>query len=228
MHQAIIISAVIMGLFSIGFGALGPVAKVLYPNMEVADLALPMMILDLMPGWLAGLILAAPLAAVMSTVDSMLLVTTSAVVKDLYLNYINPKASQRKVTKLSYLTTLIIGVGTVLLALTPPDYLQLIVVFAMGGLEATFFVPLVFGLYWKRANRLGAVFSMYAGLISYIVITQWWSNPFGMHTIATSLALAIVVMVATSLITPAPSRHIIQKFWGKGTKDSVSNPVIEQ
>ncbi|MBM7587303.1 sodium/pantothenate symporter [Bacillus pakistanensis] len=226
MHQAIVISTVIMFLFTIGFGALGPVVKVLYPTIEVADLALPTMILDMMPGWLAGIILAAPLAAIMSTVDSMLLVTTSSIVKDLYLNYVNPKASQQRITKLSYFTTLIIGVGTVLLALTPPEYLQLIVVYAMGGLEATFFTPLLFGLYWKRANGWGAIISMYTGLISYIVLSQWWPNPFGMHTIATSIALSIMTMIAVSLMTPAPAHHVIQKFWGASTTKQSSKNVI--
>ncbi len=226
MHKAIVLSTVIMGLFTIGFGVLGPVAKVLYPNIESADLTVPIMVLDLMPGWLAGLVLAAPIAAVMSTVDSMLLVTTSSIVKDLYMNYVNPKATQKKIQKLSYMTTLFVGVGTVLLALTPPEYLQLVVVFAMGGLEATFFVPILFGLYWKKANKYGAIVSMYTGLLSYIAITQWWPNLLGVHPIAISLALAIAAMIVVSLITPATPQHIIQKFWGKTTQQSSNKSVI--
>lgn len=224
MHQAIMISGVVMGLFTVGFGVFGPVIKILYPDIEMADMAMPTLVLDLMPGWIAGIVLAAPLAAIMSTVDSMLLVTSSTIVKDLYLNYVNPYASERRIKKLSYITTLIIGVGTILFALTPPEYLQLIVVFAMGGLEATFFAPLLFGLYWKRANRWGAVTSMYTGLISYIVISRWWPNLFGMNAIATSLALSIGTMICISLLTPRPSVEVIQKFWGK----TISSNNIQQ
>ncbi|EGL83834.1 sodium/pantothenate symporter [Caldalkalibacillus thermarum TA2.A1] len=223
MHRAIIYSGIIMGLFSIGFVTLGPVTKVLYPEMEVADMALPILILDIMPGWIAGLILAAPLAAIMSTVDSMLLVTSSSIVKDLYLNYINPDASDKKIAKLTYMTTLVIGVGVVLFSLTPPEYVQLIVLYAIGGLEATFFAPIVLGLYWKRATGWGAIASMYSGLISYLVIANWFPNPFGMHTIVTALTISIVAMVIVSLATPKPSFDIIQKFWGK---EGVSDKTI--
>ncbi|WP_085507171.1 sodium/pantothenate symporter [Thalassobacillus devorans] len=221
MHKSLIYSGIIMALFSIGFATLGPFVKVMYPEIAVADLALPTLILDLMPGWVAGLILAAPLAAIMSTVDSMLLVTSASIVKDIYLNYINPKASDRKIAKLSYITTLLLGVGVVLFALTPPDYLQLVVVYAIGGLEATFFAPIVFGLYWKRANTWGAITSMYIGLISYIIMGQWFPNPFGMQTIVTATALSIIAMITVSYLTPAPSFQVVKKFWGT---DKVGQP----
>jgi sodium/pantothenate symporter len=170
-----------------------------------------------MPGWVAGLILAAPLAAIMSTVDSMLLVTSSTIVKDLYLNYINPNASDRKISKISYLTTLAIGVAVVLISLTPPEYLQLIVLYAIGGLEATFFAPIILGLYWKRASTWGAIVSMYSGLISYLIIAQYFPNPFGMHTIATAMGLSFLLMIFVSYLTPKPSEEIIRKFWGAET-----------
>lgn len=214
MHKSIIYSGIIMALFTIFFATLGPFVKVLYPNLSVPDMALPTLILDIMPGWVAGIVLSAPLAAIMSTVNSMLLVTSASVVKDIYLNYINPKASERKIAKLSYFTTLIIGVGVVLFALTPPDYLQFIVVYAIGGLEATFFAPIVFGLYWKRATTWGAIISMYAGLISYILLGELFPNPFGMQTIVTSTAVSIFLMIAVSYLSKRPSQEVIIKFWG--------------
>ncbi|MED3549912.1 sodium/pantothenate symporter [Cytobacillus praedii] len=214
MHKSIIYSGLIMALFTIFFATLGPFVKVLYPNLSVPDMALPTLILDIMPGWVAGIVLSAPLAAIMSTVNSMLLVTSASVVKDIYLNYINPKASERKIAKLSYFTTLIIGVGVVLFALTPPDYLQFIVVYAIGGLEATFFAPIVFGLYWKRATTWGAIISMYAGLISYILLGELFPNPFGMQTIVTSTAVSIFLMITVSYLSKRPSQEVIIKFWG--------------
>ncbi|WP_221563087.1 sodium/pantothenate symporter [Alkalihalobacillus sp. TS-13] len=217
MHQGIILSGIIMGILTFGFVTIGPMVRILYPNLEVADLALPFLILDIMPGWVAGLILAAPLAAIMSTVDSMLLVTSSTIVKDLYLNYINPGASERKISKISYFTTLAIGVAVVLISLTPPEYLQLIVLYAIGGLEATFFAPIILGLYWKRASTWGAIVSMYSGLISYLIISQYFPNPFGMHTIATAMGLSFLLMIVVSYLTPKPSEEIIRKFWGAET-----------
>jgi sodium/pantothenate symporter len=214
MHKSIIYSGIVMALFTLFFATLGPFVKVLYPDITVPDMALPTLILDIMPGWVAGLVLAAPLAAIMSTVNSMLLVTSASVVKDIYLNYINPKASEKKIAKLSYFATLIIGVAVVLFALTPPDYLQFLVVYAIGGLEATFFAPIVFGLYWKRATTQGAIVSMYAGIISYILLGEFFPNPFGMQTIVTATALSVGLMIVVSYLSPKPSQEIINKFWG--------------
>ncbi|MGM0775992.1 MAG: sodium/pantothenate symporter [Bacillota bacterium] len=225
MHKSIIYSGMIMALFSIFFATLGPFVRVLYPDLSAPDMALPTLILDIMPGWVAGLVLSAPLAAIMSTVNSMLLVTSASVVKDIYLNYINPKASERKVAKLSYFSTLIIGLGVVLFALTPPDYLQFLVIYAIGGLEATFFAPIVFGLYWKRANAWGAIVSMYTGLISYIILGELFPNPFGMQTIVTATALSVILMIAVSCLTPRPSEQIIIKMWGN---KKVENPHIKK
>ncbi len=191
MHRAMMYSIPIMTLFSLFFTTAGPMMRVLYPNADSPDSVLPTFIVDSMPSWLAGVVLGAPLAAVMSTVSSMLLVTSSAVVKDLYTNYVNPRASERRITNLSYFATAAIGVAVVLLSLTPPDYLQFAVLYAMGGLEATFFAPIVMGLYWKRASRWGAISSMYLGLGSYLLIGIFFERPFGMDPVITSLALSI-------------------------------------
>lgn len=228
MHKSIIYSGIIMALFSIFFATLGPFVRVLYPDLSTPDMALPTLILGIMPGWLAGVVLAAPLAATMSTVNSMLLVTSSSIVKDIYLNYINPNASERKIAKLSYFTTLIIGVGVVLFALTPPEYLQYLVVYAIGGLEATFFAPIVFGLYWKRANTWGAIVSMYSGLFSYIILDYFFKTPFGMHTIVSATAISIVMMIIVSYLTPQPSGEVIQKFWGFQKKVKASTSIKKQ
>ena len=216
MHRAMMYSIPIMFLFSLFFTTAGPMMRVLYPNADAPDSVLPMFIVDSMPAWLAGVVLGAPLAAVMSTVSSMLLVTSSSIVKDLYTNYVNPRASDRRITNLSYFTTAAIGVGVVLISLTPPDYLQYVVLYAIGGLEATFFAPIVFGLYWKRATRWGAISSMYLGLGSYLLIGIFFERPFGMDPVITSLVLSIATMVVLSLFTPQPSPETVRKFWGPG------------
>jgi sodium/pantothenate symporter len=214
LHRTLIYATIILTLFSIFFASLGPAMRVLYPDLGNPDAALPTFIVEAFPGWIAGLILAAPLAAIMSTVDSMLLVTSSAVVKDIYSNYVNPEASQRSLSRLSYLSTVLIGLVVVGVAFTPPDFLQLVVLFAIGGLQSMFVAPIVFGLYWKRATKWGGVASMYVGLVSYIVLELWFENPFGMIPLVTSLILSIAAMILASLLTPKPSTEVIQRFWG--------------
>lgn len=215
MHRAMMYSLVIMALFSFFFVTLGAAMRVLYPNADTPDAVLPTFIVDTLPGWLAGVVLAAPLAAMMSTVDSFLLVMSSAIVKDIYLNYINREASDTAVSRLSYLSTLVIGVVVVLIALTPPAYVQFVVVFALGGLQSMFIAPIVFGLFWKRATRWGAIASMYAGLVSYLTLEIGFPDLFGgLINLVPALVLSVVSMVVVSLLTPKPSDEIIQVFWG--------------
>jgi sodium/pantothenate symporter len=216
MHQAVMMSAIVMVLFTFFFATLGPAMRVIYPNIESSDIVLPRFIADTFPGWLAGIVLAAPLSAIMSTVSSMLLVASGAVVKDVYLNYVNPGASDRRISSLSYVATLVIGVAVMLVSLTPPDYVQFVVVFALGGLQSMFIAPTVFGLFWKRATKWGAIASMYLGLVSYLVLEIFFPDLFGdIVNLVPALTLSIVAMVVVSLITPKPSQDIIRLFWGK-------------
>lgn len=215
MHQAMIIGTVIMGIWTIAFIALGTAANIFVPGLEVPDLVIPQLILHILPGWVAGIVLAAPLAAIGSTANSMLLIVSSTIVKDLYKNYINPSASDEKIKNMSLLITAIIGVLVLILSLRPVKLLEWIVFYAIGGLEATFFVPLVFGLFWKRANAYGGIFATFGGLMSYIIIEIFFKNPFGMHSIVTAVTISTALMVIVSYFTPKPSPEIIERFWGK-------------
>src|SRR5699024_12376764 len=99
--------------------------------------------LDVLPGWLAGIVLAAPLAAMMSTLDSLLLLVSSSVVKDIYLNYIKPEATMNHVKKVSLSVTAVIGIVDFLMALNPHELLIYLNLFAFGGLKSAFVWPLV-------------------------------------------------------------------------------------
>jgi sodium/pantothenate symporter len=229
MHQAVMMSAIIMVLFTFFFATLGPAMRVIYPNIESPDTVLPTFIADTFPGWLAGIVLAAPLSAIMSTVSSMLLVASGAVVKDVYLNYVNPEASDRRISSLSYVATLVIGVGVILVSLTPPDYVQFVVVFALGGLQSMFIAPTVFGLFWKRATKWGAIASMYLGLVSYLVLEIFFPDLFGdIVNLVPALTLSIVAMVVVSLLTPRPPQEILRLFWGKSVPSERQEVTLQR
>ena len=126
-----------------------------------------------MPAWAAGLFLAAPLAAVMSTVSSLLILASATILKDLYLNYIVGKEperrqkAERKLPRYSFLLTAVLGLIVFLISLNPPDIIVWINLFAMGGLETTFFWPLIGGLYWKKGNSTCCIAVSYTHLDVY-------------------------------------------------------------
>lgn len=116
---------------------------------------MPQLTLTILPSWLAGIVLAAPIAAVISTVNALLLLVSSSLVKDIYINYINNKATDQFIKKLTLSVTAIIGILVYIVSIEPPDLLIWLNLFAFGGLEAAFIWPIIMGLYWKKEMPMG-------------------------------------------------------------------------
>lgn len=202
MHSALIIGTIVVGFIMLNMHLIGVFARPILPGIEVADQVIPLIAMETLPSWLAGLVLAAPLAAMMSTVDSILLLVSSAVVKDVYINYISPKASNRHVKMISMIVTAIVGIVAFLMAINPPQLLIFLNLFAFGGLEAAFVWPLVLGLYWKYANKYGAILSMIIGIGSYIILhfyNEANGELFGVHTVTIPVFLSLIAFVLGSL-----------------------------
>ena len=147
--------------------------RILLPGMEVdSDRIMPELAAKVTSNagvpWLAGLLLAAPFAAVMSSVDSFLLMVSSSVVRDIYQNRVNPNASERQLKRLSYLVTVVVGTLAMLAVLNPPQYLQDLIVFATSGLAGCFLMPILLGLYWPQMTAKGAIAGMLGGLSCHL------------------------------------------------------------
>lgn len=200
MHQAIIIGTIVVGFIMLGMHLIGVFARPILPGIEHGDTVMPTLTLKVLPSWLAGIVLAAPMAAIMSTVDSLLILVSSTVVKDVYLNYIKPDANDTTVKRFSLIVTTILGVLVFLIALSPPDLIIWLNLFSFGGLEATFIWSVVLGLYWRRGNKHGAVLSMVTGILSYIIIHLYFPNPFGMHTVVLPIVFSLIAFILGSLL----------------------------
>ena len=92
LHRAILIGTIGIGTIMFGMHLIGVFARPVIPGIEIGDKVMPILTLEVLPPVLAGVVLAAPMAAIMSTVNALLILVSSTVVKDIYLNYINPKA----------------------------------------------------------------------------------------------------------------------------------------
>ncbi|KAF5053093.1 Sodium/pantothenate symporter [anaerobic digester metagenome] len=185
-------------------------------SVESGDLVVPTLAVTLFSPVIAGIILSGPLASVMSTVDSQLLVVVGAIVNDLYVNYINPEFGKNpsKVQKLTIGAAVLIGIITFIAAYNPPELMVWLNLFATAGQLSTFLWPTMLGLYWKKANKEGAIASMLVGIGSYVIFNYFLPRPLLMHPIVSSLLLSLVAFVIVSKITKKPSKEIIQTFWG--------------
>ena len=225
LHKAMIYGTVVVGILMIGMHFAGALTMPLLPDggLESTDKVIPYVVLHFMPTWAAGLFLAAPLAAVMSTVDSLLILASATLIKDVYVNYIRKgkknaaekdmgKKAASRVPAASMAITVILGLIVFVMALNPPDIIVWINLFAMGGLEATFFWPLIGGLYWKKAHSGCCVASIIVGLAVFIFFNQVKIAPFGIHEIVLGLlAGGIAYFLAGILIKREPDPEVLDK-----------------
>jgi len=159
-----------------------------------------------MPVGIAGLFLAAPLAAVMSTVSSLLILASAAIIKDLYRTYII-KDNKEKIakyeanfSKLSFGATLVIGAIVFVFTLEPPDIIFFLNLFAMGGLECAFFWPLVGGVFCKWGTKQGAVAASLGGAAIY-VFCYYFVKVLGINAVVWGLLASGILYFVVSKAT---------------------------
>ncbi len=202
MHGAMIMGTLIIGFLLLCVHLAGALGRAVLPDLPAGDLAMPGLTVSLLPSFWAGVFTAGPLAAIMSTVDSMLLLASAAIIKDLYVRYaLGGDASRmppEQVRKTSLACTLATGVLVFIAAFEPPDLLVWINLFAFGGLEAVFLWPIILGLYWKNATATGALASILVGLVVFIALTVWPLPLGGVHPIVPALALSGLAFVAAN------------------------------
>lgn len=183
---------------------IGAMAIVMYADIGNPQLIMPQMMLDLLPTWLAGILLSALAAAVMSSGDSFLLSGASNFVDDIYLRYLEPDASNRRQQNASRFAVVGLMVGSLFLALVIPNIIDLIV-FGALALTGGVLVPWLAVFYWPRATTDAAFWSLAIGASATVV--WWWAGYFagvneylGLHPIFIGLPLSIILFFAISLM----------------------------
>jgi len=134
------------------------------------DSIMPAMALRVAPPLVAGLLLAAPYAAIMSSVAAFLLMISSSLVRDIYQRTINPEVTPRVLKATSYFATALVGLCVLVGALHPPDFLQYIIVFTSTGMACAFLIPMLLLLYWRRATGPGVLAGMIGGLATVLIL----------------------------------------------------------
>ena len=224
MHDAMIMGTLIIGFLLLCVHLAGTLGRAVIPDLPAGDLAMPTLIMKLLSPFWAGVFIAGPLAAIMSTVDSMLLLASAAIIKDLYIHYgLKGDASRMTPARLqtmSLVCTAVIGLIVFAAAIEPPDLLVWINLFAFGGLEAVFLWPIILGLYWKEANASGAVASIVAGVACFFALSILKPGMGGIHAIVPTSIVAFAAFVIGAKCGRPASEEIIRLFWGEGNGTS--------
>ncbi len=193
LHRALVIGTLAVSVLVLGMHLTGVIGRAVIPDLKIPDQVIPTLMVQVLPPLVAGIFLAAPMAAIMSSIDSLLIQSSSTLIKDLYLAF-KPNAvnNENKLKWFSTITTLTFTLLLVFAALNPPEMLIWLNLLSLGGLEATFLWVIVFGLYWEKANASGAICSMICGLVSYVIIATFKISIFGFHAIVPALVIGLI------------------------------------
>ena len=184
-------------------------------NIEKADQIIPMILQRGLNPFLASIFIAGIVAAGMSTIDGILVTTTGAVTRDIYQKIINKDATDENVMKLSKVVTVIIGIIVICFGVFQPGSIFEINLFEFSGM-AIFVVPILFGIYWKKATAKGAVAAVIVGIISLLLFTL---NPsvkalaMGFHALFPTTIIASIVMIVVSKFTETPPQETIDRHF---------------
>lgn len=177
-----------------------------------AEKVFMVMVNRLFPSYIAGIMLAAILAAIMSTADSQLLVTASALTEDVYRALFKRNASDKELVWVSRLSVIGVAIVAYILALNPESSVLDLVSYAWAGFGAAFGPVVIFSLFWKRMTRNSAILGMLTGGITVVVWKQLSGGIFDLYEIAPGFVIASLIIVIVSLLGKEPSEEIQQEF----------------
>ena len=208
--------AVAVGYFGIAyFGAHPADAAAMQGNHERVFIALSTLLFN---PWIAGVILSAILAAVMSTLSCQLLVCSSAITEDFYKGFLRPNAPQKELVWIGRIMVLAVAVIAILIAADPESKVLQLVEFAWAGFGAAFGPIVILSLFWKRMTANGALAGMIAGAAVVVLWVQVVNPALANASMATLYEIIPgfiacgLTAAAVSLIGKAPAEEICQRF----------------
>lgn len=177
----------------------GLAGRILYPNIA-GDYMTSQLAIDFLPNFLAAFMMIGIFGAMMSTSQSMMLVIAQAVANDIYVESINPNASDKTIINLTRISIFVVaGVCLVFTWLNPPEFLSIFLYLGLSGIGACIAVPLLAALVWKRATAKGAIGAAIIGPIAYVIlqlimnVNVWFSS-------FVSVIIAGIVLITISLL----------------------------
>jgi sodium/proline symporter len=201
--------AVAVGFFGIAYFSANPeLAGPVTENPERVFIELSKLLFN---PWIAGILLSAILAAVMSTLSCQLLVCSSALTEDFYKAFLRKNASQLELVWVGRAMVLLIAVIAIVLAANPENRVLGLVSYAWAGFGAAFGPLVILSLVWKRMTRNGALAGMLIGAFTVIL----WKNflgHLGLYEIIPGFIFATAGIVLFSLLDKAPSASMLKRF----------------
>ncbi len=205
----------IISLYGAVFTGFFGIAHFHNPNLANSETVFVDFAQELFNPWFAGIIIAAILSAIMSTISALLLASASAVTEDFYHKVLRKNARSRELLWVSRLTVVGIVIAAIVLAHDPNRSILALVAYAWGGLGGTFGPVVLFSLYWSRMTAKGAIAGICVGAIVSIIwniLDHHYGGIFKLYSIFPAFVLNAVSIIIISLVDKPPSTHIMTQF----------------
>jgi sodium/proline symporter len=188
--------------FDVGAVFAGMAGRVLFPGLADPETVLPEMSASLFPAFFTGIFLVVVLAAIMSTVDSLLILASSAVVRDVWQKALGSEASERRLSLVGKGVTVVIGAVGLVLALTEVRMIFYFVLFAWSGIAAAFTPVVLCSLFWKGTTRAGAIAGMLGGFVTTVLWVVLFKERFwDLYEMIPGFAAGFACCVGVSVLT---------------------------
>ena len=190
----------------------GAISRILFPSLKHADLAIPTLTKAVLSPFGAAIFLAAVVAAGMSTFSAVLIIVSSAIVRDFWQKGLKKKTGERRLLNAGRIVSIVAGIISLLIAIKPPGMILVLTAFAWAIIASATLWPILFGIYWRRTTRWGVTFSMVTG--SFVALV-WMvmGKPFGIHGFIPGLTVGLFLIIIVSLLTKRPPEEHIRKIW---------------
>ncbi len=195
--------AMATGFFGIAYFAAHPEqAAAVNANPERVFIVLAELLFN---PWIAGVLLSAILAAIMSTLSAQLLVCSSALTEDFYRGLLRPRAGQRELVWIGRLTVLLVALLALWIARDPDSRVLGLVAYAWAGFGAAFGPVVLISLYWQRMNFAGALAGMLGGALTVVL---WKQTGSALYEMVPGVVVSTALVYVVSLLTAAPSQAV--------------------
>jgi SSS family solute:Na+ symporter len=195
-------------LYALAGALVGSAARVILPDLGSSDNAFARITTEALPVGITGLVLAAALAAVMSTASAGLLASSTILANDVYTGLV--AGDDHNKVLVNRVSTLLVGIVVLIISLIVSDVVGALTV-AYDLLSGALFVPIVGALFWRRATAAGALASMAAGS-AVVVIFMVVDGLFANTPIIWGILASLVAFVVVSLLTPKPSEELMRTW----------------
>lgn len=205
--------AIGIGFFGMVYFYANPqIANIVNKENEQVFIELSKLLFD---PWVAGILLSAILAAVMSTLSCQLLISSSAITEDFYKGFIRPTASEKELVWLGRAMVLLIAMLAIWIAQDENNKVLKLVEFAWAGFGSAFGPVVLLSLFWKRMTSSGAM----AGMLTGAIIVFGWKEILpensalaSVYEMIPAFSLATIAVIVVSLLSPKPEQHILDTF----------------